>query len=156
MKVGFTGHQRRPGIDWAWVADAVANELRRIALPLDGYSSLAAGADQVFARAVLAREGKLYAVIPRRDYERFFQPPERDEFHRLLSLATPIHLNLTGSPDRSFYEAGKYVADQSQVLIAVWDGHPSKGLGGTADVVKYARERGCAIRHINPVAQTVD
>ena len=33
------------------------------------------------------------------------------------------------------------VPDRSSVLVAVWDGQPSRGLGGTADVVAYARQR---------------
>jgi hypothetical protein len=28
------------------------------------------------------------------------------------------------------------------VLLAVWDGTPSQGVGGTADVVAFAGERG--------------
>jgi hypothetical protein len=34
------------------------------------------------------------------------------------------------------------VVDPSDVLVAVWDGEPARRLGGTADVVAYARERG--------------
>jgi hypothetical protein len=39
-------------------------------------------------------------------------------------------------------DAGRVVVDRSSVLVAAWDGQPSRGLGGTADVVAYARERG--------------
>jgi hypothetical protein len=31
--------------------------------------------------------------------------------------------------------------DLSDLLIAVWDGKEAKGKGGTADIVRYARER---------------
>ena len=34
------------------------------------------------------------------------------------------------------------VADRCDLLIAVWDGQPAQGLGGTGDVVRYAREIG--------------
>ena len=36
-------------------------------------------------------------------------------------------------------------------LIAVWDGKPSRGFGGTADVVAEARERGIPARVIWPI-----
>jgi hypothetical protein len=35
--------------------------------------------------------------------------------------------------------AGEKVVDLSDTLLAVWDGLPAKGYGGTADVVTYAR-----------------
>ena len=38
-------------------------------------------------------------------------------------------------------DGGRAVVDCSSVLVAVWDGQPSRGLSGTADVVAYARER---------------
>jgi hypothetical protein len=47
-------------------------------------------------------------------------------------------------------DGGRAVVDRSSVLIAVWDGQPSRGLGGTADVVTYARQRGVPITVIWP------
>jgi hypothetical protein len=31
------------------------------------------------------------------------------------------------------------------VLIALWDGQPSRGKGGTAEIVAYARQRGIPV-----------
>lgn len=40
------------------------------------------------------------------------------------------------------YEAcGRHVVDHSDALLAVWDGEPSAGRGGTGDIVAYARAR---------------
>jgi len=36
---------------------------------------------------------------------------------------------------------GQYVVDHCDVLIAVWDGQPSRGRGGTAEIVQYALEQ---------------
>jgi hypothetical protein len=33
------------------------------------------------------------------------------------------------------------VADQCDALVAVWDGQPARGRGGTADIVAYARKK---------------
>jgi hypothetical protein len=41
----------------------------------------------------------------------------------------------------AYKQAGEYVVDHCDVLIAVWDGQPARGRGGTAEVVKYAREQ---------------
>ncbi|MDP9110532.1 MAG: hypothetical protein M3M96_02725, partial [Candidatus Eremiobacteraeota bacterium] len=53
----------------------------------------------------------------------------------------------------AFLAAGKYLVENSDILFAVWDGEPSRGIGGTADVVSYARSAGRHIVRINPKAQ---
>ena len=44
---------------------------------------------------------------------------------------------------------GYWVFDSSMLLIAVWDGLADVALGGTGDVVHYARQRGRAVLHIH-------
>jgi hypothetical protein len=41
----------------------------------------------------------------------------------------------------AYAHAGRYIVDHCDVLIAVWDGAPSRGRGGTAEIVQYALER---------------
>ena len=53
-------------------------------------------------------------------------------------------------------DGGRAVVDRSSVLVAVWDGQPSRGLGGTADVVAYARERGVPVEVIWPEGASRD
>jgi hypothetical protein len=52
--------------------------------------------------------------------------------------------------EEAFLAAGKSVVDNCQVLIAVWDGKPARGLGGTADIVRYARDTGKAVSIVWP------
>jgi hypothetical protein len=42
--------------------------------------------------------------------------------------------------DRQYDLVGKYIAQQSQILIALWDGVESDRAGGTASVVRFQRE----------------
>jgi hypothetical protein len=42
--------------------------------------------------------------------------------------------------DRQYELVGRYIAQQSQILIALWDGVDSERVGGTASVVRYQRE----------------
>ncbi len=42
-------------------------------------------------------------------------------------------------PD-AYHETGIRTVDESDILLAVWDGKPAQGKGGTGDVVAYARE----------------
>jgi hypothetical protein len=41
----------------------------------------------------------------------------------------------------SYEQAGHYVVDHCDLLIAVWDREPSRGRGGTAEIVQYALEQ---------------
>jgi hypothetical protein len=155
MKIGITGHQRRSGIDWAWVRDRIDSELQTISAPIEGLSSLAEGADQVFAEVILDRGGKLRAVIPTPDYERYFSENGIKGYNRLKLFAKAETLTPEADHERSFYKAGRYIADHVDLLFAVWDGEPAKGLGGTADIVSYATLRGKPVIHINPIDRTV-
>ena len=42
----------------------------------------------------------------------------------------------------AYQRAGFLVAEQCDVLLAIWDGHPARGPGGTAEVIEHARARG--------------
>jgi len=48
-------------------------------------------------------------------------------------------------------EAGESIVNEADVLVAVWDGKPAAGLGGTADVVTYARNLGKPLIWINSI-----
>ena len=50
---------------------------------------------------------------------------------------------------RKYLAVGKEVADFCDILIAVWDGNKANGVGGTADIVAYAKKMGKKVLHIN-------
>ncbi len=52
--------------------------------------------------------------------------------------------NSDGCNYKSF---GVYVADKSDILLALWDGTFNNKSGGTGDIVQYARERCKKIVH---------
>jgi hypothetical protein len=159
MRVGITGHQRLAITSgWDWVRSEIAAVLKRDAGPLVGISSLAAGADQIFADLVLRQGGALEVVIPLPGYvESFADECDLGEYERLLRTASVVEtLRRDGSVEEAYMEAGRRVVDTSDLLVAVWDGRPASGLGGTADVVEYAVRRKKKILHLNPLTQTVE
>lgn len=117
-------------------------ELRQL-VPLIGVTSLAAGSDQIFADCVLELGGKLRVVIPCKDYEgSFTSPDDLANYHRLLRVAAPVIILRHARPtEAAYWDAGKRVVNQADVVLAVWDGQPAAGLGGTGDVVRYATEQ---------------
>jgi len=157
MRVGFSGHQRRAGIDWNWVREAIAVGLARFPAGFEGLCSLAAGADQLFAKCVRAQGGRLVVIVPRDDYESFFDEPDDLRTYRemLRTADRKIELHDLGAPERSFFRAGEYITENADALMVVWDGKPAEGLGGTADIVRLARHRKNPVLHINPLAREI-
>jgi hypothetical protein len=158
MRVGITGHQKlRHASDWDWAESEMRAVLDDCAAPLIGISSLAAGADQLFAEIVLQNGGTLEAIIPFADYEKTFTEQEdRDTYRSLLDSVANVELLDQGdSNEEAYLLAGKRVVDLSELVLALWDGKPAQGLGGTADVVQYARDQNKKIIHLNPTTREV-
>ena len=143
MVVGFTGHQDIPDAALAFVKKGITRVLRRLGKEFTGVSSLAAGADQLFAETVLQLGGRLHVVIPCEGYETtFLDGPALDWFRHLLEKADTVEtLEHPRPSEDAFLDAGHRVVELSQVLVAVWDSREARGKGGTADIVRYARER---------------
>jgi len=147
MHVGVTGHQLIPPKAVAFIEASIEQTLRNDAAGLVGVSSLAAGADQLFARIVLRMGGSIHAIIPCADYEAAFRDDRaREGYRELLDVAGIVEQLDHNSPsEEAFLDAGQRVADRSDRLIAVWDGVDAQGKGGTGDIVSYARECGIEV-----------
>jgi len=150
--IGCTGHQALSAATRRHVAAAIAARIVAVEDDLVGISSLAAGSDQVFSYAVLASGGRLHVVIPCTGYaETFDCDDSRRAFYQLLGLAHQVtELPYTEASEEAFMAAGREVADHCDVLLAVWDGQPAGGLGGTADVVAHAETRKTPVEIVWP------
>ena len=158
--VGFSGHRNLSNP--AGVAQAIAtilDELRREA-PGEwiALSSAAAGADLLFVRTALEQglgwEASL--PLPLVDFERDFPPEEWLEVKALLARAERLEIAAEpGSRDEAYLSGGFEIVNNCDVLLAVWDGQPARGKGGTADVVAYARAMGRPVVIINPESLVV-
>lgn len=157
MKIGITGHQRLPDpADWIWVEKHIKAQLQA-AEPLVGISSLAIGADQLFARLVLENNGRLTAIIPSSTYAESFEgPEEKANYEALKKQAGEIRvLPDVEDAEESYLLAGHCVVDLCDTLLAVWNGQPAKGKGGTADAVDYALKMHKKVVHLNPTLKSV-
>ena len=141
--VGFTGHQSLSRSTRDLVRVALKEELTQLA-PVVGVTSLAAGSDQIFADCVLELRGELTVVVPSEGYEESFaSPDDLSDYHRLLRLASRrTVLDHDRPSEAAYWDAGRKIVDQADVVLAVWDGRRAAGLGGTGDVVRYASDRG--------------
>jgi hypothetical protein len=106
-------------------------------------SPLAEGADRIVASAGLALGADLQCPLPFHEEEYcrdFSTESSRDEFHALLAKATAV-FQIDGARDAAdiaYERVGRFVLEQSDFLIAIWNGEPAAGRGGTAQIVEEA------------------
>ncbi|SCF15301.1 hypothetical protein GA0074695_3827 [Micromonospora viridifaciens] len=145
LRVGITGHINLTPATERLVADALRVELRRISdRPVHGVTCLAAGADQIFARAVLATGGTYEVILPARDYRSVaIGPDHRAAFDELLENATEVvHTGHDRSGTAAYVAANRELLRRVQRLVAVWDGEPGCHDASTDRTVEWARQRG--------------
>ena len=146
VRFGVTGHRVLPPS-----IVACAREHWSRVLPagtrLHGVSNLADGADQLFAAHVLAAGGTLEVILPCEGYACSLSGADsRARFTELRRAAATVTTMPYPEPsEQAYLAAGQALVDRCDHHFAVWDGRPARGLGGTADIVTYARARGCPV-----------
>lgn len=150
--VGCSGHRGIPGAAVGHVTAGLRRAIARLGpTGLVGVSSLAVGADQLFADALLRAGGRLHVVVPSAGYETTFDAVELPRYRALLAAATQHETLAYPEPsDDAYLAAGHRIVDLADVLLAVWDRRPARGRGGTADVVAYAERQGVPVEVIWP------
>ena len=152
MIAGITGHRDLKNIDWIKATMQIFISDIKITY---GYTCLATGADELFAELLKQNNIRYTAVIPCANYETTFEHSVLQNFLFLKHNASKlIELKYTQPSEKAFNEAGKLVVDNSEILFAVWDGEEAEGLGGTGDIVKYAKSKNRKIIHLNPITKT--
>ncbi len=156
-RIACAGHRGLPEPTLRLIDTAIRDHLSRHAHGLVGLCCLADGADQIFARAILDLGGKLEAVVPAQRYRDELPAAAHPDYDNLLMHAAAVHqLPFTDSTSEAHMRASEHMLDLSDELLAVWDGKPARGHGGTADVIAAARERHMTTRVIWPPGATRD
>lgn len=152
MRIGVTGHINVTPASVPLVAAELHKVLSAYSGPLVGVSCLARGADQLFARVVLELGGELDVLVPAADYrERKVEPDNRDEYDELVRRAATVRVLPFDRSNRDAYAAAnEELLSGVDLLIAVWDGTPPDGKGGTGDMVRIARSRGIPLKVLWP------
>jgi len=146
--IGVTGHRKLiyeelllSGVDEALhhIHEAFPNSRITIISPL------AEGADRLVAwRAMGNTDAALVVPLPLDISEYmldFSRISSKAEFVTLLEQAAQvIELPPLENREDSYLAAGLYILEHSDVLIAIWDGRPARGPGGTGQIVAKARE----------------
>jgi hypothetical protein len=151
-RLAITGHRELPERTARLIDVALRAEIaERDGSELVGISSIADGADSLFAQAILDAGGKLVVVVPARQYRDGLPQRHHGVYDALLVQASEvIELDRVESDADAHMSASLRVLDRADELIAVWDGQPARGYGGTADVVAAARRRGLPVTVLWP------
>jgi hypothetical protein len=162
LVIGVTGHRDIP----KFAQDGLQQKIKEVFLELKAkykatpfvlITPLAEGADRLCAYCALSEDVQIDLFVPlpmpREIYEKDFDGDSLGEFRKLLSRAKKtIELPLVEGNtvqgisqkgpqrDLQYESAGKYIAQKSQILIALWDGTETGLTGGTASVVHFQRE----------------
>ncbi len=160
LVIGVTGHRDLRDEDREPLKNSVRDVLMELrqqypSTPFILLSPLADGADRLVAEVALLPEIGARLVVPlpmpKEMYEADFDSDSLDKFNKLLQQADQwFELPLVAGraavsrqgPERDLqYEAvGKYIARESQILLALWDGVQLDKVGGTAAIVKFQTE----------------
>jgi hypothetical protein len=154
--IGVTGHRHLRAADREKHREQVGalfSQLRRRypSTPLRIITALAEGADRLVAEVALEQGHELLVPLPLEpaDYERDF-PDTLAEFHSILRRVPPEqvfvlppddgpaheHLTPQDRREKCYRAVGMLLAQQSHLLLALWDGQTTASGAGTAAVVQ--------------------
>lgn len=114
-------------------------------------SPLADGADRLFADIYLEifkEKAKLIVPMPfdQKRYIQDFDNKSKEEFLEYLKISKKV-FEVENKEDCEYKSVGVYVVDNSDILLALWDGTFNGKFGGTGDIVSYARDKGKEVIH---------
>ena len=160
LVIGVTGHLQIRQEDRETLYKAVERELKALAedLGIRMLNSLAAGADLLCADAAEALGLPLTAVLPldAEEYRKDFGPEDLARLEHHLGraeevLTAPACEAEPAGTDRDFRyrQAGLWVADHCDMLLALWDGKTEdQSACGTAAVANRALRNGKTVIHV--------
>jgi hypothetical protein len=153
--VGFSGHRLLadpPGVGRS-VRAALEQLRREVPGEWIALSSVAEGSDSVFVGEVLSLRVAWHAILPlpRAEFAKDFSAEEWRVVEERLGRAEAVQIiGENGSREDAYLDCGMETVSGADVLMAVWDGQPARGKGGTAEVVEYARALGKPLILIDP------
>jgi hypothetical protein len=145
--VGFSGHRQLE--DHEGVGRAIESQLSALRKEVPGewiaFSSVADGGDKAFVAQAKSLGMSWHAILPlpKAEFARDFAPEEWENVEKMLANAEHVTvITENGTREDAYLDCGVETVNGADVLMAVWDGQPARGKGGTADVVEYARALG--------------
>ena len=155
VRIAVTGHRFFDHGAAAYItarAGEVLDEARGAGRAIRVVTSLAEGADQLVARVAIQRGIPVEVIVPAAGYaQSLAEEEDRRQYADLLARAESVRTLDHPEPSPAAYlDAGMAMLADADLLIAVWDGGPARGVGGSAEIVGRAREHGLEVQVIWP------
>jgi uncharacterized phage-like protein YoqJ len=120
-------------------------------------SGMALGTDQWGALAILNLKKKypnllLEAAIPSRDFHESWSDKNKKQFMNILKQCDNIKYFANKYNLNNIYTRNRYLVDECQVLLAVWDTVPK---GGTYRTITYGIKKNKSLIFLNPTEMTI-
>jgi hypothetical protein len=156
LKVGISGKRYIKKGEEVIVAKKITRQLDVLLKKYEtsefiGFTSLAIGADTIFAKVVEDTfKQPLHIILPfdRMEYEKDFdEANDLNTLNSVLDRTELIDTIVTKLPltseerTEAYFIAGKYMVDNCDEILFVWDELMPEGRGGTAEVIGYHCER---------------
>jgi hypothetical protein len=150
IKIGISG--KRTIDDKAFVTNEIIKRIKKILKKektnsFVGYSSIAIGADDIFASVVQNKFKKeLKIVLPfesseyRKDFIGAIDLQNYEKWINTIGVAEVVTKKIPLNQDErneAYYEAGKFIVNSCDYMIVVWDELKPKGKGGTSEILGY-------------------
>jgi len=156
VAIGFTGHRNLP--DESKSRESILKFLQdfkgKTEKTIYGVSSAAAGGDLLFAESCLqvGLPIRILLPAPKEQFREDFDDATWSRAESVMQRAMSVEVIGTGeTKEERYYECGAETVQQSQMLLALWDGKPSQGLGGTEEIFTYAKNQGRPVVWIQSV-----
>lgn len=145
--VGFTGHRELP--DPMETARTIRGVLKKLTAEhparWTAISSVAAGGDMLFAESALeiGLPWRVLLPMPAAKFREDFKEDEWTRAEALMRRASHVDVTSESADDlreHDYLDCGHETVNECDVLVALWDGLEARGVGGTAEIVAYARK----------------
>lgn len=155
--ISFTGHRppklggyNLPNPTYNFICQKLEAALKELK-PVKAISGMALGIDQWSAHLCIKCNIPFIAAIPFINQECKWPKKSQETYKRILDKAAEVIIVSEGEYSAQKMQIrNEWMVDNSDKVIAVWDGSP----GGTGNCIQYATKVGKEIYRINPLDLT--
>jgi hypothetical protein len=160
VAIGFTGHRHLQDEQScrARILEFLQEFKTKHHGTIYGLSSAAAGGDLLFAESCIqiGMPIRILLPAPKEKFRDDFDEPTWARAESVMQRALSVEVAGDGqTKEECYYECGVETVQQSQLLLALWDGNPSKGLGGTEEMLSFAKGQGRPVVWIHSVTGAI-
>lgn len=114
-------------------------------------TGMAEGFDMIGAEVLLELKKqikgiKIIAVIPCKGQEKYWSDEQQKRYHKIIKKCDDYVILSETYTKTCMNDRNKFMVEHSSIVIACYNGVPS----GTGNTIKFAKEKGCKIKIINP------